>query len=234
MQYRRPIGTLAYMGGLGSVYESFAWSWGAIQTYNAEYINTPDAYIHIDRARISDHAIARNSLVERMLGDWLIMLDTDHEPEPDICARLIRAADGYGLDVLTGLYLLKHPPHYPVLYEWMDGTDPEAKHPLLRQVTGWTLGKGFLEVGSAGGGCLFVRRAVFDAMREEFGGMPFDRIPPYSEDHSFFLRCRKLGIKAWAATHIESPHLRTVQVTSADMPPPPAHWPAMEVDGWEG
>ncbi len=234
---RRAAGTVAYLGGLHAVLENFAWAWGQMVAYNADHMADAETYIHTDRARVSDHAIARNSLVERFLGDWLVMLDTDHEFDPDIVARLVNSANAYGLDVLTGVYLFKSEPHYPVLYEWMPSKDGDD---VLRQIMGWeNMGPGFLEIGSAGAGCLFVRRSIFDRMREELAddpklrGAPFDRVPPYSEDHSFFLRLRALGVTPFVATHIHSPHLSTVRVLDVTSPPTaPGTREDVEVGGW--
>lgn len=216
MQRKRPIGTVAYMGGIPMVYEEFAWSWGQITAYNAEMLAPPGTFVHMTRARISDHAVARNGLADGFLGDWLVMLDTDHVPEPDIVARLVGAANRYGIDVLSGVYRMKGHPHHPVLYEWIPNPDDEDGPEVLRQVVGWTIDAGFLEIGSAGGGCLFVRRSVFDRIRDELHELPFEHIPPYSEDHSFFYRCRRLGITPFAALHIKSHHLRVAAVTDAD------------------
>lgn len=238
MQRKRAIGTVAYGGGLPALLEEFAWAWGQIQTYNAEFVATSDTYVHAMRSKVSDHAVARNSLAESFLGDWLVMLDADHVPDPDIVARLVRSADTYGLDVLSGVYRMKGAPFAPVLYEWLPNPDGEDRPDILRQILGWTVGAGFLEIGSAGAGCLFVRRSVFDRIRDELDEKPFDHIPPYSEDHSFFLRCKRLGIMPFAATHIECDHLRIAAVTAADSIVPTGPGARMgqptelEVAGW--
>lgn len=229
VQRRQAIGTVAYLGGVPAVLEPFCWAWSQMVQYCWEFMTTPETYVHTYRARVSDHAIARNFVASQFLGDWVVMMDADHEFEPDIVARLLNAANTYGLDVLTGVYRFKTPPHYPLVYEWLPNASGEGEH--LQQIIGWNVGAGFLEIGSAGGGCLFVRRSVFDRIRDELGEEPFDRIPPWSEDHSFFYRLRKLDIKAFVATHIESHHLRIVPVT--ERPPLPGDAQTMDVDGRE-
>lgn len=229
MEQKRALGTVAYLGGLASLLEPFCWSWGQMCVYNGEYLAGPGEYVHTYRARVSDHAVARNAIVDHFLGDWLVMLDTDHEFEPDLVARLLNAANQYGLDVLSGLYMFKTPPHYPLAFEWLPNADDDGEH--LQQIIGWNVGAGFLEVGSAGGGCLFVRRSVFDRIRDELGELPFEHIAPFSEDHSFFLRLRRLGIPAFVATHIESNHLAVRRVT--ERAPVPAQVTEMEVSGYE-
>jgi glycosyltransferase involved in cell wall biosynthesis len=233
MQQKRAIGTVAYLGGLQAMLEPFAWSWGQMVQYNAEFLAPPGAYVHTYRARISDHAVARNAIVEHMQGDWVVMMDTDHEFEPDIVGRMVRAANEYGFDVLSAVYRMRHPPHYPVLYEWMPNpVDPDGE-PVLRQILGWAVDSGYIEIGSAGGGCLFVRRSVFDRIRDELGEAPFDHIATYSEDHSFFLRLRRLGITPFAALHMHSHHLRLTAVTDGDYAFATPDVVEMEVGGME-
>ena len=213
---RKAIGTVAYMGGVPAVLEPFCWSWGQMVQHNQELFVEGSGYVHYDRAAISDHAPARNSLVARFLGDWLVQMDTDHRFDPDIVARLVRTADLYGLDVLSAVYLQKNAPHLPVVYQWVqtDGL------PILQPIARWPDEAEVLQIGSAGGGCLFVRRSVYDRLAEAYPGQgAFDRIHPFSEDHSFFVRCREQGIKCYAAMRVQSEHLRVASVTYSDLPP---------------
>lgn len=210
---RKALGTVAYLGGVPAVLESFTWSWGQMIHYNQEMLVEGPHYVHYDRASISDHGPARNSLVSRFLGDWLIQMDTDHRFDPDIVARLVRTADEAGVDVLSAVYQMKQSPHVPVLFQWVgEGLQPMGSWPSDVRV---------LQIGSAGAGCLFVRRKVFDALANAYPNTnPFDKVHPFSEDHSFFLRCKEQGIPCYAAMHIASDHLRVVPVTSADLPQP--------------
>jgi hypothetical protein len=226
---KKPLGTVSYPGGLPAVLEEFCWAWGQMIAYNNEWV-PPDRYIHYDRARASDHAPARNSLANRFLGDWLVQLDTDHLFEPDVIRRLVHTADTYDIDVLSGYYQLKHPPHLPVLYEWVEIGGTEGLQPLAV----WPENVKVLKIGSAGAGVLFVRKKVYDRILAELDEKPFDRIHPYSEDHSFFLRCRRLGIPAYAAMNIRSDHLQIRPVRPEDRPEPTDGEvsPLFEVEGF--
>jgi hypothetical protein len=209
---RKTIGTVAYLAGLPAVLEEFAWSWSQMIQYNAELLCTEKQIVHYDRARISDHAPARNSLVSRFLGDWLVQLDTDHCFEPDLVARLVRTADEYGIDVLTAIYQLRSHPYAPLLFRWV-GEDTETTIPLVQPMLVNDPSRlRVCRIGSAGAGCLFVRRSVFERIGA-IGESAFDRIHPLSEDHSFFLRCKRLDIKVWAAPGIQCHHLRVSPVT---------------------
>lgn len=214
---RKAIGTVAYMGGLPAVLEKFTWSWGQMVQFNAEMLCEGTKYVHYMRTAISDHAPARNNLVSKFLGDWLVLFDTDHEFDPDIVTRLVRLADAYDVDVLSGVYQMKNSPHVPVLFQWVkiaEDSDELGLQPMVK----WDKRAQLMQIGSAGAGCLFIRRKVFDALATAFPKEgAFDKIHPFSEDHSFFIRCRKLKIKAYAAMNVHCNHLRVVPVTLDDL-----------------
>lgn len=209
---RKAIGSVAYLGGLPAVLEQFTWSWSQMVAYNGEFIDNDKQYIHYMRSTISDHAPARNTLVSKFLGDWLIQFDTDHMFDPDIVARMIRTANEYEVDVLSAVYQLKNPPHVPVLYQWVNVGNKLGLQPMAR----WDKNAKLIQIGSAGGGCLFVRRKVFDILSKYSDG-PFDKQYPYSEDHSFFKKCRECDIKCYAAMNIYCNHLRIIPVTLSDL-----------------
>jgi len=202
----RPCGTVAYLGGLMSVPEAWVWSWTQMVQFNHEFIEKP---IHYDRSQVSYHSYARNSLVNRMKGDWLLMLDTDHQFEPDLVARMLHRMEAHDIDVLTGLYQYKTPPHQPAIYKW-------GPPPRVMPIGAWDISIPLFQVDTAGGGCLMVRRRVYDRIRLELGELPFEICPPYSEDHSFFQRCQALKIAVWVDTRVEYRHLQVRGVTMDD------------------
>lgn len=206
------LGTVAYLGGLPAVLEEFAWAWGQLVQFTTEQC-LPGTSVHFDRATLSLHDVARNDLARRMRGDWLLMLDCDHAPEPDLVWRMLDRLDSAKIDVLTGLYPYKRPPHSPVLYVRADD--------LYAPVGSWrpvdpAQELGLFRVDAAGGGCLLVRRAVFDRVEAELGEGPFDRLRPLGEDMSFFKRLERLGIPAYCDGRVECPHLAVRAVTMAD------------------
>jgi GT2 family glycosyltransferase len=202
LSHQKIIGTIGYMGGIMSVPEPFAWSWGNMMTF------TPDAlrqnlneHIHPARAKFSLHDYARHDLLRQMHGEWILMLDTDISFAPDLAARMVATMYRYNVDVVTGIYSYKRPPHYPVLYIHNKETD------RFEIVADWDRESEIFQVSSAGAGCLLVKRHVFERITAELKENPFDRYGPKGEDHSFFIRLRKLGIKAWCAWKIEVDHL---------------------------
>lgn len=198
---KNTIGTIAYLGGVMALPEPFVWSWAQMIEYNAEHLATAAERIHYDRATVSYHSFARNTLAQRMNGKWLLMMDTDHQFEPDIAARMLYKMDIYDIDVLVGTYQFKSPPYAPVLFGYNPKTDK-------RYVIGdWKKDVDVMQIHSAGAGCLMVRRSVFDRIKDELKEEPFDIMSPWSEDHSFFERLHKLGIKAYFSPNIEAHHL---------------------------
>lgn len=195
------VGTIGYMGGVMSVPEAFTWSWGQLTRHTEAVICGPNEHVHLTRSTVSLHDWARNQIVADLRGDWLFMLDTDVAFEPDLCARLLATADRYGLDVVTGIYSYKVPPHYPVLYLYNHET---GRNEIVAE---WDRKYDVFRVDSAGAGCLLIRRKVFQQIANDLHVNPFDRIGRKGEDHSFFERLRELDIPAWCAWKIEVQHL---------------------------
>lgn len=224
------IGTIAYLGGVMSLPEPFTWSWGNLAVYSHEALCQAGEHIHFDRAKQSLHDYARNEILGRARGEWILMLDTDVAFDPDFAARLVMTMYKFNVDVLTGIYSYKRPPHYPVLYLWNHETD---RHEI---VNNWDRTSDIFQVHSAGGGCLLVRRQVFERITSALGESPFNRIQNKGEDHSFFIRCRTLGIPVYCAWKVEMAHLEYWGITpSQDFIPDPqaAHEFTVEGKRWE-
>jgi hypothetical protein len=197
----RYIGTVARMGGVPAILSEFVDSFADLIQWNTQYLCNPGERIFYPRpAGLSIHDVARNRMAEGMRGDWLLMLDSDHSFEPDLTARLINVADGCGADVVTGFYQYRSYPHSPVLYLDRDDTPTP--------VVDWDEDVTALDIAAAGAGCLWVNKSVFQRIHNELKEEPFSRIGGMGEDHSFFHRIKKLGIKAVAAMQVECHHLQ--------------------------
>lgn len=221
---RKVIGSIMYMGGIPAVLEEFCWAWSQLVLYNSEYLSAPGEQIHYWRPKVSYHSYARNACYDRMQGDWLLMLDTDHEFEPDLAARLVRTMLVHDLDVLTGMYCYKRSPHNPVIFSRTGNK--------LDYLGDWDRDCKLFQIGASGAGCLLIRRRAFDRIRSELGENPFEIRKGFSEDNSFFDRCWDLGIKAYCCPDIESPHLRVQPVSLSDYQPDPSLiGPRLEVEG---
>lgn len=199
---KHPIGTIGIMCGLQAVPEYFMWSYAQMIQFNSEYLVQPNEFIHYNKTAISYHSSARNGLVSTMLGEWLLMLDTDHQFEPDIVARLLKVMQNNpDVDVLSGLYLHRSAPHMPVVYQWSDVG--------LVRVADWMKHESMylLPVGSVGAGCMLIKRKALKKVMDHFQCEPFDIIHPYGEDHSFMKRCFELEMGLFVAPMIQCYHV---------------------------
>jgi hypothetical protein len=205
LTHHRYIGTIGYMGGIMSVPEPFCFAWGQLIEFTHEALCGPDEHIFQDRTKLSLHDYGRNDLLSRMRGDWILMLDTDEEFEPDLAARMVRLMMRHDLDVVTGTYPFKKAPHFPVIYAHNQETD---RHEIFAD--GWKSSVDLIEIDSAGAGVLLIRRRACERITAALRENPFDRYPGKGEDHSFFIRLRKVGLKAYWAPKIEVSHLEYV------------------------
>ena len=183
--------------------------------WNENYLAAPNEKIHYTQATVSLHCYARNNLVDQMQGDWLLMLDTDQTFEPDLVGRMLRDMNTYNLDVLAGVYHHKQSPHPPVMYKFKKDTKN------FELISDWVVPKNhkgsiFIPIASAGAGALMVRRHVYERIRKELKEGPFDILHGRGEDHSFFMRLDKLGIKAYANPEIQTYHLKYQALSSED------------------
>jgi hypothetical protein len=188
------------------MYSSFADSLVETALYTTYYLqNVEDlsggkSYIHYDKATVSFHEMARNSLAERMQGDWIFMMDCDHQTAPDILVRLLRLRKKYGCRVISGIYLYKHPPHSPVANFF---NEEGRVVPLVD----WDRSAEIMEIGCTGAGCLLIDKSVIREISEKYGCGPFTQFPGLSEDYSFFKRCKELGITCHLAPQVEAHHV---------------------------
>ncbi len=160
----------------------------------------PREFLYPAWARLSWHESARNGLAEEALGDWILMLDTDHEFAPDVLTRLLYLRQKHSTRVLSAIYLNKHV-HIPVANIW-------GPNNSIHQLTEWDWNADIVEVGPVGAGCLLIDTSVFKDINKHLDGVaPFSIIQGLSEDYSFCLRCRQLGIPIYLAPKVESHHL---------------------------
>lgn len=207
---RKPLGTVAYMGGVPAVLEQFCWSWGKLIEFNTTHVIQPNEFIHYTKAKHSLHDVARNQLAEAMLGNWILMLDTDHAFEPDLLCRLLAAMNRYRLDVITGIYLKKEWPNRPTIWKW--AVDRYA------EIIDWDPTEA-LEVDAAGAGCLLIKYHVFDKIRQELGEEPFSRAefgPRTGEDFAFWKRLVMLNVPRGVVPWVECHHLKVTPLTVKD------------------
>lgn len=209
----KAIGTIGRMWS-DVMYSSFSDSLLEMFQVSEKTLCGPDEMIFFDKASISWHEGARGQLVERMQGEWLLMVDTDHVFAPDMLIRLLALREKYKAPVISAIYQYKHPPHGPVAGLW---TGDKSLAPL----TDWDREQEVLEVGAVGAGALLVDRKVYGKIQRELGEAPFSITEGLSEDYSFCRRCRELKIPVYLATNVQCHHTIRTVLDLEDYTPPP-------------
>lgn len=206
MIHTKAIGTIGRMWNPHPP-EQFVDSLVEMLAYSNKVLCGPDEFLHYVKSPVSWHESARQHLIEHMLGDWILMLDTDHVFAPDLLERLLRLRKKYDTQVLAAIYTNKFPPHPPVANVWdTEGTG-------FHQLREWDWDAEIMEIGPCGGGGLLINKEVLNRVQAHFGGC-FNTIPGLSEDYSFFWRCREIGIKTHLALNVEVHHILPSQVSS--------------------
>ncbi len=195
------------------VYESFVAYMLSLMHYNMLH----GIDVTFSRAIHGSQAHARNELVKKMDGDWLLFLDTDMVFEPDIFEKMHKIATENNIEVLSGIYYQRQPPHIPVVYKIVDG-----------QFFSWDpfqFEESLLPTDGAGAGYLLIKKTVFERIEKELQEEPFSIISPNSEDYSFFLRLKKLGIQPYITKDVMCGHTATqiigkdnFQISKANLP----------------
>lgn len=198
------IETLKCIGTVGRMYcdnppQRFVDSLVEMMQFSQLMDCAPGEYIHYAKGMASYHVLGRNVLAREMRGEWLLQLDTDHQLAADMLHRLLHLKNKHNLPVLSIVYSYKAPPHGPVMGVW-------GENDRLLPIVDYDRDEDILEVGAVGGGGLLVDKAVYQKIYET-GEEPFDCIGGLSEDYSFCLRCKRLGIPVHVAPKIESHHL---------------------------
>jgi len=123
-----------------------------------------------------------NQIAEGFLGDWVLMLDTDHVFRSDAFYEMVSVfesggPDGRPLDILVGFAQKRQPPYLPLLFktnfdpllpfEPIVPTDPISKNTLI-------------SVDAAGLACTMIRRSVFTEIASKLNEKPFDFRPKFN------------------------------------------------------
>jgi hypothetical protein len=195
----RCVGTVGYMGGIPAVPSPFLWSWTQLIEHNANAICQEGEYVHYVRGQVSLHSAARNQIAGQLRGNWVLMLDCDMTFDPDVCARLVRLMRLYDLDIVSAMYPFKSLPSTPVAFVRINKGHHEP-------IGDWPDAELF-QVHSVGLGCCLISKRILERIIVELKEEPFSFIPPMGEDHSFFDRVARLGVKAYCAPRILAGHI---------------------------
>lgn len=143
---------------------------------------------------------ARNLLARQAVEggfSHILWLDSDMLFDHMTLAKLT-AVMGDDKDIVSGIYFRRVPGFEPCLYKEVgDHLECYSDYPT----------EGTFEVAGAGLGCCLMKTEVI--MKAAQFGAPFDIENGYSEDLSFFNKCRAAGYKIFATHDVKPRHIGT-------------------------
>ena len=146
----------------------------------------PNSLVYDSRNLLSLYAIENKF-------DNVLWLDSDMMFPPNTLTNLLR----HNEDMVSGLYVKRHDPNDPVLYEVIE-------EPKRNETTGYlekdirTYGDyprdAFFPVAGCGFGCVMMRASILQPIVDRFHDL-FAPLPGYGEDLSFCIRAKACGFK---------------------------------------
>ncbi len=141
----------------------------------------------------------------------ILFLDDDLVFQPDILKRLL----SHDKDVVTGLYLMRSYPHFPVLFDeaYDDG---KCRFMLLNGHT-----TELVEAVNCGFGFVLIKTDVFRIMESPWVTLGEIEKDGWCDDVSFFNRVRKAGFKIYCDLTTHAGHAIDMTI-----------WPVKTDNGW--
>lgn len=168
----------------------------------------PNSLIYDSRNLISLYAIENNY-------DQVMWFDSDMVFPPDTLLKL----QAHDAGVVTGLYVTRHDPCEPVLYDVIE-------EPVRNTKTGYLEKKihpytdfprdSYFKVDGCGFGCVLTKTSVLKKVWNKFGPA-FHPFPWAGEDISFCYRLKLLGIPIWCDSSVSCGHIGTKIYTELDL-----------------
>ena len=167
--------------------------------------NTESTVIHDARDKLAKTAI-------EMECDRVLWIDSDMKFRPDILERLSADMDE-GREMVTGLYVTRRPPIYPVIYNRLD-YDPINKRGTADYYADYPRDSVF-KIRGCGFGGVMTSVDLLKKVAREFG-QPFAPLPGLGEDLSFCWRVNQLGVKIYCNSFVTLGHIGTYEYTIDD------------------
>ena len=156
---------------------------------------------------------ARDKLFAQALQsecDYIMWFDSDMTFDDDTLERLLKTAEKYEADIVSGLYFRRSPPYTPVAFDSFEVVEEELG--LVGHAVDYS-GElsGVHEVGGVGFGCVLVSvDAAFDVFSKH--NTCFAPINRVGEDLAFCWRARQLGYKVLLDADVKCGHVGHVIV----------------------
>ena len=180
------------------------------------YWRTVAAILEMEKPAASDLMVfqgalvdrARNRLVEQMLihpikPTHLLFLDADIVPPADLLKKLLKDDK----PIVSGLYRRRLPPYEPMAFV----TDRKGRYQPI--AIGLKEKRGTLRrVDVVGGGCLLIRREVFEKIEPPWFTSQWTEEGHLSEDFSFCEKARTRGFEIFVDRSASALHLEPIGV----------------------
>lgn len=150
-------------------------------------------------------AKARNIIIEQALANnctHVFLMDDDMTPPVDTVTRLL----AHDKDVVTGLYLMRSYPHFPVIFDQVFDNGFN-KHLYLKDEV-----KGLIEITNCGLGCVLIKCEVFKKLQKPYVRLGEVVKDGWSDDIGFFNRVKEAGFKLYCDTEVRVGHMTTLTV----------------------
>ena len=157
----------------------------------------PNSLVYDSRNLISLYAIENGF-------DNVMWLDSDMLFPPDTLLKL----HAHDKDMVTGLYVKRHEPIAPVIYETLEEPTRHEDGKLTANIVPYMDYKEdyFFPVAGCGFGCVLTKTSLLKAVWDEFGPA-FTPYPWAGEDISFCHRVNQLGYQIYCDSSVSCGHI---------------------------
>lgn len=157
----------------------------------------PNSLVYDSRNLLSLYAIENGF-------DNVLWLDSDMLFPPNTLTKL----EAYGMDMVTGLYVKRHEPVEPVLYEKIEEPERGRDGKLIANISAYHdyPCDSFFPVAGCGFGCVLTSTKLLKHVWDEYGPA-FTPYPWASEDISFCHRVNQLGYQIYCDSSVSCGHI---------------------------
>lgn len=155
-------------------------------------------------------AKGRNIIIDQALANGcthIFFLDDDMTPAPDTVSRLLK----HDKDVVTGLYLMRSYPHFPVAFDRVFDNGFN-KHLYLDPKV-----EGLIEITNCGLGCVLIKTDVFKKLEKPYVRLGEVVKDGWSDDIGFFNRIKQAGFKIYCDTDTVVGHITNLVIEPIKM-----------------
>ena len=157
----------------------------------------PNSLVYDSRNLLSLYAIENGF-------DNVLWLDSDMLFPPNTLTKL----EAYNMDMVTGLYVKRHEPVEPVLYEKIEEPERGSDGKLIANISAYHdyPRDSFFPVAGCGFGCVLTSTKLLKHVWDEYGPA-FTPYPWASEDISFCHRVNELGYQIYCDSSVSCGHI---------------------------